>query len=54
MDSSTRFIVKIQRLFSCSHGCLPFNYLGVPIFVGAPKFRFLQPLVDKFKLKLAS
>jgi len=26
----------------------------VPIFVGAPKGRFLQPLADKVKLKLAS
>ena len=33
---------------------LSFNYLGVPIFVGAPKCRFLQPLTDKVKLKLAS
>ena len=33
---------------------MPFTYLGVPIFVGAPKGRFLQPLVDKSKLKLAS
>jgi len=54
MDNSARSVTKIQRLFSCSHGCLPFNYLGVPIFVGAPKCRFLQPLADKVKLKLAS
>jgi len=54
MDSSARFVAKIQRLLSCSHGCLPFNYLGVPIFVGAPECRFLQPLTDKVKLKLAS
>ena len=33
---------------------MSFNYLGVPIFVGAPKCRFLQPLADKVKLKLAS
>jgi len=33
---------------------LPFTYLGVPIFVGAPKCRFLQPLANKVKLKLAS
>jgi len=54
MDNSARFFTKIQCILSCSHGCLPFNYLGVSIFVGAPKFRFLQPLVDKVKLKLAS
>ena len=54
MDNSARFVTKIQRIFSCNHGCLPFNYLGVPIFVGAPKCQFLQPLVDKVKLKLTS
>ena len=32
----------------------PFSYLGVPIFASAPKCRFLQPLADKVKLKLAS
>ena len=54
MDNSARFVTKIQRILFCSHGCLPFTYLGVPIFVGAPRCRFLQPLVDKVKLKLAS
>jgi len=54
MDNSARFVTKIQLILSCSHGCLPFNYLGVPIFVGAPKSRFLQPFADKVKLKLAS
>ena len=54
MDNSTRFVTKIQRILSCSHGCLPFTYLGVPIFVSAPKGRFLQPLADKVKLKLTS
>jgi len=47
-------LTKIQRIFSCSHGCLPFNYLGVSIFVGTLNFRFLQPLDDKVKLKLTS
>jgi len=41
MDNSERFVTKNQRLLSCSHGCLPFTYLGVPVFVGAPKCRFL-------------
>jgi len=54
MDNSTRFVTKIQRILSCSHGCLPFTYLGVSIFFSAPKCRFLQPLADKVKLKLAS
>jgi len=54
MDNSARCVTKIQCILSYSHGCLPFDYLGVPIFVGAPKYRFLQPLPDKVKLKLAS
>ena len=54
MDNSARFVTKIQRFHSYSHGCLHFKYLGVLIFVGAPKSRFLQPLAIKFKLKLAS
>jgi len=54
MNNSARFVTKIQRILSCSHGCLPFTYLGVSIFVGAPRGRFLQPLDDKVKLKLAS
>jgi len=53
-DTSAKFVTKIQRLLSCNHGGLPFNYLGVSIFVGVPKCRFLQPLADKVKLKLAS
>jgi len=54
MDNCARFVTKIQCILSCNHGCLPFTYLGVPIFVGAPRGHFLQPLVDKIKLKLAS
>ena len=54
MDNSARFVTKVQRILFCSHGCLSFNYLGVSIFVGIPKCRFLQPLADKVKLKLAS
>jgi len=54
MNNSVRFVTKIQRIFSCSHGCFPFTYLGVSIFVGTPRGRFLQPLADKVKLKLAS
>jgi len=52
MDNSAIFVTKIQRILSCSHGCLPFNYLGVSIFVGALECRFFQHLVDKVKLKL--
>jgi len=41
-------------VLGCSRDTIPFNYLGVPIFVGSPKARFLQPLADKVKFKLAS
>jgi len=54
MNNSARFVTKIQRILSCSHGCLSFTYLGVPIFVGALRGHFLQPLADKVKLKFAS
>jgi len=53
MDNFARFITKIQCILSFSHGCLPFTYLGVPIFVGAAKGRILQLLAYKVKLKLA-
>jgi len=49
-----QFVTKVQCLLSYGHGVLPFNYLGLSIFVGAPKCRFLQSLVDKVKLKLTS
>jgi len=54
MDNFARFVTKIQRILSCSHDCLSFTNLGVPIFVGALKCRFLQSLANKVKLKLAS
>jgi len=54
MDNFARFVTKIQCILSCGHDCLPFNYLGVSIFVGIPKCRFLQPLADKVKLKQTS
>jgi len=54
MDNSARFVTKIQRILSCSHDCLSFTYLGVHIFVSAPKCRFLQSLANKVKLKLSS
>jgi len=54
MDNSARFVTKIQCILSCSNDCLPFTYLRLSIFVGAPKCQFLQPLANKVKLKLAS
>jgi len=41
-------------VLGCSRGNIFFNYLRVSIFVGSPKARFLQPLIDKVRSKLAS
>ena len=35
-------------------GTFPFSYLGVPIFIGAPKTRWLKPLADRVLAKLES
>jgi len=45
---------KNLKILNCNQGSLPLNYLAVPILFSIPKARFLQPLVDKVKLKLAS
>jgi len=54
VDASPSFLYKIKHVLGCSKGNIPFNYLGVPIFVGSLKARFLQPLADKVRSKLAS
>ncbi|KAL4181334.1 hypothetical protein AMTRI_Chr12g236770 [Amborella trichopoda] len=33
--------------------CLPLKYLGVPIFLGAPKARLLRPLLERIRDKLS-
>ncbi|KAL4196459.1 hypothetical protein AMTRI_Chr04g183310 [Amborella trichopoda] len=43
----------IKRLLGASIGCLPFKYLGVPIFLGAPKARLLRPLLERIRNKLS-
>jgi len=53
-DTSPSFLSKIKDVLGCNRGNIPFNYLRVPIFVGSRKARFLQPLVDKVRSKLAS
>nr|ABN09154.1 RNA-directed DNA polymerase (Reverse transcriptase) [Medicago truncatula] len=48
---------RLQQLINVigfNKGSFPFNYLGVPIFKGKPKARFLQPIVDKIKTKLSN
>ena len=44
--SETR-INKIRQFADMKRGTLPFSYLGDPLFVGAPKRKWLQPLADK-------
>ncbi|KAL4199007.1 hypothetical protein AMTRI_Chr03g48980 [Amborella trichopoda] len=43
----------IKRLLGVSIGRLPFKYLGVSIFLGAPKARFLRPLLERIRNKLS-
>lgn len=40
----------ITSITSFSHGTIPFNYLGVLLFIGKPKVSYLRHIVDKFKL----
>jgi len=54
VDASLSFVTKIKDMLDYSRGNIPFNYLGVPIFVGSPKARFFQPVTDKFRCKLIS
>jgi len=51
MDNSARFVTKNQRHLSYSHGLLPFNYLGVFIFMCVPELRFLEPFTGAERLK---
>jgi len=45
-------LLQIVNLTGFNIGITPFNYLGVPIFKGKPKARFLQPVADKVNAKL--
>jgi len=47
-------IDHITNLIGFNKGCLPFTYLGVPIFKGKPKKIHLQPIADKIKSKLSA
>jgi hypothetical protein len=51
--SKTR-LLNISGKLGFGIGSLPFIYLGVPIFKGKPKARFLKPIVDKVKVKLSA
>jgi len=45
---------QIAQNIGFSIGSLPFQYLGVPIFKGKPKYIYFQPIADKVKCKLAA
>ncbi|PNX83757.1 ribonuclease H, partial [Trifolium pratense] len=45
---------NIVNLFGFKVGCLPFTYLGVPIFKGRPKASYFYPIADKIKVKLSA
>jgi hypothetical protein len=47
-------LVSFSSLLGFSIGCIPFSYLGCPIFVGNPKALYFQALADRIKTKLAT
>ncbi|MCI28434.1 RNA-directed DNA polymerase (Reverse transcriptase), partial [Trifolium medium] len=51
--SSTR-LHSIAVKLGFGIGSLPFLYLGVPIFKGKPKTRYLRPVADRVRLKLSA
>lgn len=50
-SASARRISELRDFLGFPVGSL-FSYVGVPLFKGKPKYRQLQPLVDRIKLKL--
>ena len=40
-------MVSLSAFAGLRRGSLPFIYLGVPLFIGTPKRRWLQCIVDK-------
>lgn len=54
-SSTTHSRIKsIADMLGFKSGCLPFTYLGVPIFKGKPRKVHLLPIADKIKNKLSS
>ncbi|KAF1886785.1 hypothetical protein Lal_00046022 [Lupinus albus] len=51
-NDSARKISNIASYMGFSAGTLPFNYLGVPMFIGKPKRSHLQPIADRILAKL--
>ncbi|XP_019423314.1 PREDICTED: uncharacterized protein LOC109332721 [Lupinus angustifolius] len=53
-STSPRKIMDLSSTLGFSHGRLPFNYLGVPLFQGKPRKIHLQAIADRIILKLAT
>jgi len=52
-DNYYNFVIRVTSILNGNHhSYVPFSYLGVPVFVGAPKKKFLQLLDDQVKFKL--
>lgn len=52
--ASPRKNADIASYLGFSPGCLPFNYLGVPLFIGKPRRVHLQPIADTILNKLTT
>ncbi|XP_019430885.1 PREDICTED: uncharacterized protein LOC109338180, partial [Lupinus angustifolius] len=51
---NARKVASLTDSLGFSVGCIPFNYLGVPIFKVKPRKIHLQPIADKIMGKLAT
>lgn len=51
--ASVHRVDQVRTILGFQEGCLPFTYLGVPIFRGKPRQIHLQLIADKVKSKLA-
>ncbi|XP_019430034.1 PREDICTED: uncharacterized protein LOC109337509 [Lupinus angustifolius] len=52
--ASPRKLADITSYLGFSAGSLPFNYLGVPLFIGKPRRIHLQPIGDRILNKLST
>ena len=44
---------RMSRILGITIGSLPFVYLGVPLFIGAPRTRYLQTIADSILARFA-
>ena len=50
----TRRVTNILQMMGIKRGTLPFTYLGIPLFKGAPKKIHLRPIAHKIQSQLSS